>query len=128
MAARCFHDGDIDDLEIIFNMKIDNHLKEDDTKRSKKHSKKKGHWLKRFFWFLSFNFLLICIVVLGGMVFIRQRLKTLPVVDIQYLSTYEPSKILDKDGEVIWKPTDKRMTSLTYEEIPEFYKTAIIAV
>lgn len=112
-------------------MKIDNQLKEDSKKPSKKikkKTKKKGRWMKRLFWLFAFNFLVLCVVTLFGMVFIRQRLKTLPVIDIQYLSTYEPSKILDKNGEVIWKPTDRRMTSLTYEEIPEFYKTAIIAV
>lgn len=125
-------------------MKIDNQLKEVSKKQSKKslkkrskkrsekqvkkREKKKGRWIKRFFWFLTFNFFIICVVALAGMVFIRQRLKTLPVVDIQYLSTYEPSVITDKDGNIIWKPTDKRMTSLAYEEIPEFYKTAVIEI
>ena len=50
------------------------------------------------------------------------------IVDAQFLETYNTSKILDKNGNVIWEPTDKRVTVLTYEEIPELYKDALIAV
>ena len=66
--------------------------------------------------------------ILAGMLMITQRLRTLPVIDVQYLETYEPSKILDKNGAVIWQPADQHQKRLGYEEIPEFYKTAILAV
>ena len=91
--------------------------------------KNKKHRFRRFFfWFLGLNLLLVLLVAFAGMLFIRHRLKTLPVIDAQYLKTYETSKILDKSGNIIWQPTDRRVTVLEYGEIPEFYKTALIAV
>lgn len=50
------------------------------------------------------------------------------VIDAQYLQTYEVSKILDKYGNVIWKPTDHRVTILEYDEIPKLYVDALISV
>lgn len=93
-----------------------------------KKEKRKGRWRKRLLLFFIINVLLVLFVLLGGMLFIRHRLTSLPAIDAQYLSTYEPSKILDKNGDIIWQPTDQRATILTYEEIPEFYETAIVAV
>lgn len=93
-----------------------------------KKEKTKGRWRKRLLLFFIINVLLVLFVLLGGMLFIRHRLTSLPVIDAQYLSTYEPSKILDKNGDIIWQPTDQRATILTYEEIPEFYEIAIVAV
>lgn len=90
--------------------------------------KKPHRWRKRLLLFVGLNVLLLVITVFAGMVFIRHRLKSLPVIDAQYLASYEPSKILDKNGDIIWQQTDKRVSLLTYEEIPEFYKTALIAV
>lgn len=90
--------------------------------------KRKGRWRNRVLWFFAIDLLLLGITLLGGMMYIRHRLNSLPVVDAQYLKTYEPSKILDKNGSIIWQPTDQRAVSLTYEEIPEFYETAIVAV
>lgn len=87
-----------------------------------------GRWRKRLLLFFIANFLLVLVILLGGMLFIRQRLTSLPAIDAQYLSTYAPSKILDKNGDIIWQPTDQRATILTYEEIPELYKTAIVDV
>ncbi len=60
--------------------------------------------------------------------FIRKRLDGLAMIDPQYLQTYETSEILDKYGNVIWKPADRRVTLLTYEEIPEMYINALTAV
>lgn len=60
--------------------------------------------------------------------FIRKRLDGLVVVDAQYLQTYETSKILDKNGDVIWEPADHRVTLLTYDEIPKLYVDALVAV
>lgn len=93
-----------------------------------KKEKRKGRWRKRLLLFFIINILLVLFVLLGGMLFIRHRLASLPAIDAQYLSTYEPSKILDKNGDIIWQPTDQRATILTYEEIPEFYEIAIVAV
>lgn len=93
-----------------------------------KKEKTKGRWRKRLLLFFIINVLLVLFVLLGGLVFIRHRLTSLPAIDAQYLSTYEPSKILDKNGDIIWQPTDQRATILTCEEIPEFYEIAIVAV
>lgn len=90
--------------------------------------KKPHKHLKRFLVFLLVNFLIISLALLAGMLFIRHRLNSLPAVDAQYLETYEPSKILDKDGNVIWQPADQRTVRLAYEQIPEFYQTAIVAI
>lgn len=60
--------------------------------------------------------------------FIRKRLDNMAVIDAQYMQTYETSKILDKNGDVIWEPTDHRVTTLAYEEIPELYIDALVAV
>lgn len=66
------------------------------------------------------------VTVLIAVMYIRQRLDSLDVIDAQYLQTYETSQILDKNGKVIWKPTDHRVTVLEYEEIPELYLEALI--
>lgn len=95
----------------------------------RKSTKKKPHrWRKRILIVLLVNFLVAALALLAGMLYIRHRLNSLPAVDAQYLETYEPSKILDRNGDVIWQPTDQRTVRLTYEEIPEFYETAIVAV
>ena len=93
-----------------------------------KATQKPHRHLRRFFLFLLINLLLMSLVLLGGMLYIRHRLNSLPAVDAQYLETYEPSKILDKDGNIIWQPTDQRTVRLTYKQIPEFYQTAIVAI
>lgn len=91
-------------------------------------TKKPHRWRKRILLFLLVNFMVIVLALLAGMLYIRQRLSSLPAVDAQYLETYEPSRILDKNGDVIWQPADQRTVRLTYEQIPEFYETAIVAV
>lgn len=94
----------------------------------KEQTKKPHRWRKRILIFLLVNFMVIVLALLAGMLYIRQRLSSLPAVDAQYLETYEPSRILDRNGDVIWQPTDQRTVRLTYEQIPEFYETAIVAV
>lgn len=66
--------------------------------------------------------------VFVGFMFIRKRLDNMAVIDAQFLQTYETSVILDKNGDVIWKPADRRVTVLEYEEIPKLYADALIAV
>ncbi len=90
--------------------------------------KKKHRLFRAFLWFLGCNLLCLSLVFLAGVLFIRYRLNSLPDVDAQYLSTYETSKIVDSEGKVIWKPTDQRTTVLTSEEIPVFYKTALLSI
>lgn len=89
---------------------------------------KKKHRLRNFFlMFCLFSIFVVTTVVLVGTMYIRQRLDSLGVIDAQYLQTYETSKILDKNGNVIWKPTDRRVMVLEYEEIPKLYLDALIA-
>lgn len=93
-------------------------------KKAKSKAKKPRKWLKR----LSLTFLYITgICFFIGMGFIEEKLSTLPNVDTQYLQTYETSQILDVNGNVIYKPTEKLVETLTYEEIPELYKQFLIA-
>lgn len=94
----------------------------------KEQTKKSHRWRKRILIFLLVNFMVIVLALLAGMLYIRQRLNSLPAVDAQYLETYEPSRILDRNGDVIWQPADQRTVRLTYEQIPEFYETAIVAI
>ena len=89
---------------------------------------KNKHRLRNFFlMFCLFSIFVVTTVVLVGTMYIRQRLDSLGVIDAQYLQTYETSKILDKNGNVIWKPTDRRVMVLEYEEIPKLYLDALIA-
>lgn len=99
-----------------------------EKKRPKKDRKKKHRLLRFFLWFCSFNLFLVIIAMLFGFLFIRKRLENMQVVDAQYLRTYGTSKILDRNGEVIWEPTDRRVKLMEYEEIPELYRDALIAV
>ena len=94
----------------------------------KRKGRKKHRWVKVMAWIFGISFLALSLTFLGGMLYIRHRLNSLPAVDAQYLTTYEPSKILDRDGNIIWKPAGQRSVQLSYEEIPEFYETAILAV
>lgn len=97
-------------------------------KRLEKKAKKKKHRLRNFFLtFCLFSLFVVIIVVLIAAMYIRQRLDGLGVIDAQYLQTYETSKILDKNGKVIWEPTDHRVTILEYDEIPKLYLDTLIA-
>ena len=60
--------------------------------------------------------------------FVSIKLQTLPHIDAHYLKVPTVSQITDKDGTVIWKPTNKRVESITFEDIPEIYKQGIVAV
>ena len=97
-------------------------------KRPKEKKKKKHRFRNFFLGFCGFNIFLVVMVVFVAFMFIRKRLDNMAVIDAQYLQTYETSKILDKYGDVIWEPTDHRVTLLKYEEIPKLYADALIAV
>ena len=95
----------------------------------KKNKKKKRHPFRTFFlWFCGLNIFIVIMAVFAGFMFIRKRLDNMAVIDAQFLQTYETSVILDKNGDVIWKPADRRVTVLEYEEIPKLYVDALIAV
>ncbi len=103
--------------------------KKDLKKKQKKGEQKKKHHFRNFFLgFCGLNIFIMIIAVFIGFMFIRKRLDSLAVIDAQYLQTYETSKILDKHGNVIWKPADHRVTILEYEEIPKLYVDALTAV
>lgn len=77
--------------------------------------------------FLTLFFMLTTLILVSS-VYIYMNLRTLPKVDSQYLQTYEPTKIVDKNNNTIWEPTDKHVDVLNYNEIPSLYKDALIAV
>ena len=97
----------------IYNMK---------TKKERKPRK----WRKR----LLLTFIIFASLGLAGAgIFIYDKLSTLPNVDTQYLETFGTSEILDANGNVIWKPTDKRVGKVTYDEVEKLlYTEALIAV
>lgn len=98
-------------------------------KKSKKKGRKKKHRFRNFFFgFCLFNIFLAIMAVFIAFMYIRQRLDNMAVIDAQFLQTYETSKILDCNGDVIWEPADRRVTVLEYEEIPKMYLDALIAV
>lgn len=104
-----------------------------DVKKNTKHKKHKKNkepikwktYLKR--GSIGCAVALICTICLS-MLYITKRLSTLPIVDAQYLKTYETSKILDKNGDIIWQPSDVRVDTFTYEEIPTIYRDALIMI
>lgn len=70
----------------------------------------------------------VIMAIFVAFMFIRQRLDNMAVIDAQFLKTYETSKILDCNGDVIWEPADRRVMVLEFEEIPKVYLDALIAV
>lgn len=77
--------------------------------------------------FLTLFFMLTTLILVSSF-YIYMNLRTLPKVDSQYLQTYEPTKIVDKNNNTIWEPTDKHVKVLKYNEIPSLYKNALITV
>ena len=71
---------------------------------------------------------IMCAVLAGAVGFVSIKLQTLPHIDAQYLKVPTVSQITDKDGTIIWKPTNKRVETMTFEEIPDIYKKGLVAV
>lgn len=93
--------------------------------------KKVGRWrrrLRRTLLFISTLITLGLVSVFAGVLFINYRLQDMPDIDTQYLQTYPTSEIVDNKGESIWKPIDKRVETIEYEEIPTLYKDMLITV
>lgn len=90
------------------------------------NTKPKRKWINRVIWS---GLILVFISMIGLLVmtlYVKQKLIDLPTVDAQYLNTYEPTRIFDNKEKIIWQPTDHRVKTVKYEEIPEMYKTALL--
>ena len=61
-------------------------------------------------------------------VYVFINLRSLPEIDSAQLNTFETSKILDSEGNIIWQPTDQHISIMTYDEIPELYRDGLLAV
>lgn len=107
-------------------------LKRMKKRKVKEKEKKKKGIFRRLLTLFSLLLLsliaLSSIALLMAVLLVDKELKTLPTVDAQFLNTYPTSEITDKDGNVIWKPTEYRVETIEYDEIPELYKDILIAV
>lgn len=74
------------------------------------------------------SFLAVAMGALGAAFYVHMNTRTLPEVNTQYLTTHEPSEILDSDGNVIWTPPQNHTVTMTYEDIPELYTDALLAI
>lgn len=106
-------------------------------KRLEKKIKRKNEGKFKRFMRFTFSFILYLTLfiitigsvgLLGATLIVNKELENLPPVDAQYLATYPVSEITDKNGNVIWKPTEYRVGVMEYEEIPELYRDFIISV
>lgn len=61
-------------------------------------------------------------------IYVFINLRTVPKVNSQELTTYEPTKIVDKNDQTIWKNTNREVDPVSYDEIPKLYKNSLIAV
>ena len=109
----------------------ENKVLKEKNKRTKKDKNKRGFFRKLLSFILITSLLILTAVSIGAMgavMLAHKELETLPKVDAQYLKTYPTSEITDKDGNIIWKPTEYRVEVIKYEEIPEMYKNFIVSV
>lgn len=113
-------------------------IENESNTRFKKHhkktkKKKRGkHFFKGILSFTKVSAMLsiaaVSVGLTGAAIIVNKNLEDIPLVDSQFLTTYSTSEILDKNGEVIWKPTEYRIETIAYDEIPELYKDLLIAV
>lgn len=77
-------------------------------------------------------FLLLLLAVamgsLGAAYYVHMQTRTLPEVNTQYLTTHEPSEIVDADGAVIWTSPQNHTITMDFEEIPDLYIDALLAI
>lgn len=71
---------------------------------------------------------MVALIAVVGMAYIHTQTRTLPDVNAQYLATHEPSKIVDKDDNIIWQSPNNHTVTMAYDEIPTLYQDALIAV
>lgn len=92
---------------------------------TRKPPKRWWKWTKRF---LLLCFLGITMMVASIVFYVFINLRNLPEVNSERLKTYEPTKILDSKGNIIYQTTSKHVGIMTYNEIPDLYKKSLIAV
>lgn len=71
------------------------------------------------------SLLITCLALAITYIFIN--LNSLPKVNRQELTTYAPTKIVDKNGDPIWENSQKQVIPITYGQIPSLYRKALIA-
>lgn len=112
--------------------KNDNEMMSRKTRRNRKRKKKKKGFFRTTFSLMKiFTLLLITVSALGlflAALIVNHELEDIPLADAQFLETYPTSEITDKDGKAIWKPTDYRVATMTYDEIPELYRDFLVSV
>lgn len=72
--------------------------------------------------------LFVAMGALGATYYVHMQTRTLPEVNTQYLSTHEPSEIVDADGNVIWQSPQNHTLTMDFDEIPELYMDTLLAV
>ncbi|WP_174613573.1 PBP1A family penicillin-binding protein [Virgibacillus ihumii] len=93
------------------------------ARRKQKKSKKKPVW-KRIFLMAMIALLVIGI---GVAALFSYYIATAPEIDASKLKTPFPSKILDKDGELIADLGNKARSKVEYEDLPDVLIDAVIA-
>lgn len=85
----------------------------------------KSNWIGKVL--ISLLTLLVTVMTLA-IIYVFINLRTVPKVNTQELTTYAPTKILDKNNNTIWKNTNREVDPITYDEIPTLYRRSLIAV
>ena len=91
-------------------------------------TKRPHKWLRRIGIITLACVTMLIVTLFAGSLYINQKLNDMPIIDSQYLQTYSTSKILDRNGDIIWQPIDRRVQTMTYEEIPQLYQDTLLAV
>lgn len=64
----------------------------------------------------------------SALAYVSKEVHQLQSVNTELFKSYESSRILDKEGNVIWQNTQQFTEPLTYQEIPTLYREGLIAV
>lgn len=77
-------------------------------------------------------FLLLLLTVAMGSLsaayYVHMQTRTLPEVNTQYLTTHEPSEIVDADGAIIWTSPQNHTITMDFDDIPELYIDALLTI
>jgi len=87
----------------------------------------------RTLWRVSARLFLLLLLALamsalGAAYYVHMHTRTLPEVNTQYLTTHEPSEIVDSDGSIIWTSPQNHTITMDFEEIPELYIEALLTI
>lgn len=96
-----------------------------EQRTQKKKPKKWVTFLKKFLLILILG---IITTITAVVVYIFVNLQSLPKVNKQSLNTYEPTKIVDSQNNVIWQSTTKHVGIMSNNELPSLYSKSLIAV